>query len=199
MNTDWVLSPAVRALERSRSGRMALRHWRRFTRPFDPNKPRVLCVGYVKTGTSSFGLAMRQLGFSHFGYDRDLDDQLQHGHVDRCLRWAASFNALDDLPWSTPAFIAAFRKRYPGAYYVELDRDENQWLASYFNFFGPVCSSREALSRLRTHQQRVRDILKDEPHVLRMNVCAGEGYEKLCPFLGLPVLDQKFPWLIPRK
>jgi hypothetical protein len=199
MKSDQLLSPVVRALERHRAGRMALRHWRRHTRQFAPDKPRVLCVGYVKTGTTSFGLAMRQLGFSHCGYDKDLDHQLHDGNLEICLRWASYFNALDDLPWSSPRFIAAFRDRYPGTYYVQLIRDEPQWLTSYFNFFGPVCSSEEALQRLRSHQRQVKKILKDEPYVLQMNICAGEGYEKLCPFLGLPILDKEFPWLIPRK
>jgi hypothetical protein len=199
MKTDQLLAPVVRAMERQRAGRIALRHWRRQTRPFAPDKPRVLCVGYVKTGTTSFGLAMRQLGFSHFGYDKDLEQELHDGNLEICLRWAAYFNALDDLPWSSPRFIAAFRKQFPGSYYVQLIREEHQWLTSYFNFFGPVCSSNEALLRLRSHQKQVQDILRDEPHVLRMNICAGEGYEKLCPFLGLPTLNQEFPWLVPRK
>jgi len=199
METDWLLPAAVRTLERSRTGRKTLRYWRRFSRPLDPDKPRVLCVGYVKTGTTSFGMAMRQLGFSHFGYDQDLDDQLKHGNLESCLRWASYFNALDDLPWSTPGFVAAFRKRYPGSYYVQLERDEQQWLSSYFNFFGPICSRGEALERLRSHQAQMCDILKEEPHVLRMNICAGDGYEKLCPFLNLPTLEQQFPWLIPRQ
>jgi hypothetical protein len=178
---------------------MVLRHWRRTAQPFDPGKPRVLCVGYVKTGTTSFGLAMRQLGFSHFGYDKDLHEQLEQSNLEICLKWAGYFNSLDDLPWSSPEFVAAFRLRYPASYYVQLERDEQQWLASFFNFFGPVCSTKDALARLRSHYATMNDILKDEPHVLRMNICAGEGYEKLCPFLGLPMRDQEFPWLIPRR
>ena len=45
---------------------------------------------------------------------------------------------------------------------------------------------------------RVLEVLADEPNLLRMNVCAGEGYEKLCPFLGIAVPNEVFPWVRPR-
>jgi hypothetical protein len=44
----------------------------------------------------------------------------------------------------------------------------------------------------------VLEVLADEPNLLRMNVCAGEGYEKLCPFLGIAVPNEAFPWVRPR-
>jgi hypothetical protein len=199
MEADRLLTLLVRALEHSVFGRKSLRTWRRLRYPMDPNKPRVLCVGYVKTGTSSFGAAMRLLGFSHYGYDPDLGKSLQGGDLERCLKWASHFNSLDDLPWSTPSFIAAFRQRFPASYYVILERNEQEWLKSYFNFFGTLCSEEEALEQLRSHQSQVMTILQNESRVLRMNICAGDGYEKLCPFLGIPVPADPFPWVIPQR
>jgi len=154
----------------------------------------VLCVGFQKTGTSSFGRAMKQLGFSHFGYDRDLAAAAARNDIGRCLEFASNFDSLDDLPWSTPEFVAAFRIRFPGSRYVFLDRDEQHWLRSYFAYFKTSCTEAEALARVREHRLKILDLLADEPHVLRMNICAGEGYEKLCPFLGIPVPDIPFPW-----
>lgn len=194
MVTDRVVLPVLRTLERSRLGRAALRGYRRWSRPLDPAKPRVLCVGFQKTGTSSFGFAMHDLGFSHYGYDRDLARSLQDGDVERCLEFASHFNSLDDMPWSTPEFVAAYRRRFPAARYVMLERDETQWLRSYFGYFGERCTPAEALRRLRDHQSRILELLAGEEHFLRMNICAGEGYEKLCPFLGVPVPVSPFPW-----
>lgn len=194
MVADRLLPPVVRLFERSRPGRACLRAYRQWANPRDPRKPRVLCVGFQKTGTTSFARALRQLGFSHFGYDPDLHRALRNGNIERCLAFAGNFDSLDDLPWSEPAFVAAFQKRFPDARYVLLEREESQWLRSYFAFFKPDCSEAEALRRLRSHNARILELLSDEPHVLRMNVCGGEGYEKLCPFLGLPIPATPFPW-----
>jgi hypothetical protein len=199
MVTDALLPPVVRWLERSRAGRAALRRWRRLRGGRHAHMPRVLCVGYVKTGTSSFGAAMRRLGFSHYGYDVDLEACRERGDLSRCLEWAAHFDSLDDLPWLSPDFIAAYRERFPGSYYVVLVRDEQDWLRSYLGFYGRVCPPEEAIRRYRDHCDRVLEILASEPHVLRLDVCAGEGYERLCPFLGMPVPDEPFPWVKPRK
>lgn len=193
-----IMTPAlhatVRSMENSPVGRSALRHARRWRRRRDGLRPRVLCVGYLKTGTTSFGAAMRQLGFSHYGYDLDLQRSFQAGDLLRCLKFAEHFDSLDDRPWSSPAFVAAFQDRFPGSYYVLLERDESAWLKSYCAYFRPQLSDAELLTRLRHHNQAIRRLLADEPHVLCMNICAGDGYERLCPFLGIADPGVPFPW-----
>jgi hypothetical protein len=158
----------------------------------------VLCVGFVKTGTSSFGAAMRSLGYSHFGYDRDLEAHRRRGDLALCPDWAVHFDSFDDRPWFSPDVVAAFRSRFPGSSYVLLERDESEWIRSYIAFTNAICSPTEALRRYRDHRERVLEVLADEPNLLRMNVCAGEGYEKLCPFLGIAVPNEAFPWVRPR-
>lgn len=198
MVTERLLPPLVRLLERSRPGRSCLRTWRRLRSHRDASRPRVLCVGFAKTGTTSFGAAMRRLGFSHYGYDRDLEERRARGDLGSCLELAGQFDSLDDLPWCSPDLVAGFRRRFPGSRYVLLERDETDWLRSYFAFYGEICPPDEALRRYREHRDRVLEILAGEPNLLRMNVCAGEGYEKLCPFLGLPVPNEPFPRIKPR-
>lgn len=195
MMTEQIRGSIVRTLETTRPGRSVLRFYRRHRGRRDPRKPRVLCVGFQKTGTSSLGVALRRLGFSHYGYDPDFFAALQRGEIGRCVDFAAHFDSLDDLPWSHPTFIEAFRQRFPGARYVMLLRDEASWLRSYFNYFGPRLTREEALDRLRTHNARVESLLAGEPHVLRMRICGGEGYDTLCPFLGIEPLQAPFPWV----
>jgi hypothetical protein len=190
--TGQLLPRLLRMLRRSR--RALLRSYRLFSQPLDSSKLRVLCVGFQKTGTSSFGVAMRHLGYRHYGYNRDLAWILQEGDVESCLEFASHFNSLDDLPWSTPEFVAAYRRRFPAARYVMLERDETTWLRSYFGYFGDRYTPEEALRRFRDHQSRILDLLVGVEHLLRMDICAGEGYEKLCPFLGIPVPDTPFPF-----
>lgn len=193
MVSEWLLRPIVQALEKDQAGRATLRQFRLWRSRRNPSIPRVLCVGYRKTGTTSFGQAMRKLGFSHYGYDPDLHQALLDGDLNRCLDVAERFDSLDDLPWSEPLFVEAFRQRFPGSRYVLLDRDESEWLVSYQRYFKSSANTSQALSRLRLHNTRMLNILGNEPHLLRMNICSGDGYEKLCPFLGIDYPDIPFP------
>ncbi|MEB3349769.1 MAG: sulfotransferase [Cyanobacteriota bacterium] len=194
MAHEWILSPIVRAMEQTMPSRAALRSFRCWRSHRDGSRPRVLCVGYQKTGTTSFAKAMKQLGFSHYGYDRDLDSALGRGEIQRCLAVAAQFDSLDDLPWSTPVFVEAFQRRYPDSYYVLLERDEAGWLKSYRDFFRSNASAEVLLDQLHSHQRTMERLLAGEQHVLRMNICAGDGYDKLCPFLGVPDPGTPFAW-----
>lgn len=189
-----LLTLVVRGMEVARPTRIALQAFRYYRSHRDPQRPRVLCVGYQKTGTTSFAHAMRELGFSHYGYDRDLYRALQAGDLERCLRFAERFDSLDDLPWSDPRFIRKFQERFPGSYYVLLERDDASWASSFQAYYGLHESKSALLQRLHRHNEEVLHLLADEPHLLRMNICAGEGYEKLCPFLGRTHPGVPFAW-----
>lgn len=193
MASEPVLRPIIQALEKDQIGRMVLRRVRLWRSHRDTRNPRVLCVGYRKTGTTSFGKAMRQLGYSHYGYDQDLHQALMRGDLRRCLDLAEHFDSLDDLPWSEPLFIDGFRKRFPGSYYVLLEREEAAWVSSHQQYFGEKTSAEEALRAFRTHNATILNLLCDEPNLLRMNICAGEGYEKLCQFLMISDPGLPFP------
>ena len=123
---------------------------------------------------------------------------LPQGRVDDCLEFAARFDSFDDRPWSDPRLVAAFADRFPGSRYVLLERDVDSWIGSYrahFRNLGrPISAPDEELVRLyEDHNRRVVEAVNGKGALLRMNVCAGQGYEVLCPFLGLPVLQEPFP------
>ena len=111
-----------------------------------------------------------------------------------CLRCAERFDSLDDLPWSVPAFVEAYRRRFPGAYYVLLERDPASWVRSYQAYYKLQESPDVSLARLEAHNAAITRLLADEPRLLRMNICAGQGYETLCPFLGLADPGVPFAW-----
>jgi hypothetical protein len=52
---------------------------------------------------------------------------------------------------------------------------------------------------LKVYKKHCEDVLtyfRDQPqNLLVINICAGEGWEKLCPFLGCTILDQPFPYI----
>ena len=194
-----LLPHAIRFLERSQTGRTALRAVRRWKSRPNRLRPKVLCIGNLKTGTSSFGVAMRRLGYSHFGFDYDMaHDWLPGNQLNRCLSLAEHFDSFDDLPWSDPRLVHAFARRFPNTRFVLLERALPSWIVSWRRHFArlgqPVMDTDEQLTRrYHDHNSRVLQAVSGYGEVLRMNVCAGEGYEVLCPFLQLPPLQEPFP------
>lgn len=200
MSAHQLLLPSlVRILEGSRLGRTALRSARLMRSKPNHKQAKVLCIGNLKTGTSSFGSAMRRLGFSHYGYDHDIYHQwLESGQIEHCLKFAGHFDSFDDRPWSDPRLVRAFARRFPGTRYVLLERDLNAWIASWRAHFlrieqPELRSDHDLIQMYNSHNQQVIDAVAGQGKLLHMNVCAGDGYELLCPFLDLPVLEESFP------
>jgi hypothetical protein len=55
----------------------------------------------------------------------------------------------------------------------------------------------EALFRMgfQVYTARVKEYFSKTPEALLiMNICKGEGWEKLCPFLGKDIPEEPFPW-----
>lgn len=51
------------------------------------------------------------------------------------------------------------------------------------------------MAAFRAHDARVREFFKDQPgRLLEFDVFSGDGWQKLCTFLDLPVPDEAFPW-----
>lgn len=179
-----------RRIRRSRDVLAARRQPRR--------EAKVFCLGWLKTGTTSFGHAMRRLGYSHCGYDPGLLTWFRVGKVDRLVRHARHFDSFDDLPWNRMKLLPTIDAAFPGSRFVLLEREPEAWLASllrYSKSLGTeVADPETALRTLDDHNAQVRDFFaRREDEFLVMRVTDGEGYEKLCPFLGLPVVEEPFP------
>lgn len=167
---------------------------------------KVFGIGQPKTGTTSLGMAFEALGLSHTTWDPKLVDDLVEGDFTRILERADQFDSFDDLPWSHPYIFPLLDERYPGSKFVLTTRDPGSWLKSVEAHF---------TTERTAEQYRIRDfeakadglceafIARDEAiqnyftgredDLLVLRVCDGEGWEKLCPFLGLPVPAESFP------
>lgn len=160
---------------------------------------RVFGIGLSKTGTTSLDAALARLGLrtEHYFFDLhrlDADGDLQAG---------------TDIP-VTRAWKELDR-RHPGAKFVLTVREEASWLESCRKHFGPPIGVRNTELRLdvygsvefepsrfrrihRRHVRAVRRYFRGRPgDLLVMDICAGAGWEVLCPFLGRPVPDEPFP------
>lgn len=174
---------------------------------------KVFCVGLPKSGTTSLHHAAKILGLRsvHFPKDRTTVAQLRHG--DYRLKVAEENDILSDVPIQVvfPQLDAAF----PGSRFIYTFRALEPWIASGRNapfnadppkpgsardFYRAMLYGVTAFSEDRfrwvhqDHHRRVTTYFSDRPgDLLVMDITAGDGWDKLCPFLGLPVPDAPFP------
>ena len=117
-------------------------------------------------------------------------------------------------------FYRELDAKFPGSKFVLTTRRKEEWLESCRKFF-----QRENLSishRMNTlrkkmygatyfdaalfssafdrHMEGVEEHFRDRPgDLLRMDICSGEGWEVLCPFLGVSVPEVEFPHRVPSR
>lgn len=129
------------------------------------------------------------------------------------------FYALSDNP--IPLLYEQLDRTYPGSKFILTVRDEQDWLRSveglfdrdrnptrwvwdvypFTNHFHKTLygqsnfSARVFLTRYRRHNEEVRSYFKTRPDdLLILDIPAGDGWKKLCKFLGTSVPDALFPW-----
>lgn len=161
---------------------------------------KVFGIGLSKTGTHSLATALRRLGYKtkHFPPPKYV------------LEMAEEYDALVDTP--TIIYMEELDKRYPDALFILTIREIESWVESCRKHWTRTnIDDRAHKNRSRVygiagfdekvfrqvyhkHHKRVRNLFGDRPgKLLEMNIVAGEGYEKLCPALDKPIIDEPFP------
>jgi hypothetical protein len=171
---------------------------------------KVFEVGVAKTGTTSLAMAFEILGLRLASWVPNLYDEVKAGKFDNTLAWAEKFDAFKDGPWHEDDLYKILDRRFPESKFILLEREDESWLKSIENFFSADINwnnidekyliqnfsdrKQEMLDFKHKRFTDVKDYFRDRPDdLLVMNICAGEGWEKLCPFLEMPVPKVKFP------
>ncbi len=167
-------------------------------------------IGLSKTGTNSLNDALTTLGYPSVHYP------------DPDLMLAGRFaEALGDAEGATDITVAAFFRElddaYPGSKFILTVRDRRDWLASVESHmarrepeslepgnpkgevrrrlfgradFDPI----SYLAAFELHRAEVLTHFTDrEDDLLVVDLCGGDGWETLCPFLGLRAPRAPFP------
>ncbi|HEV7904551.1 MAG TPA: sulfotransferase [Pyrinomonadaceae bacterium] len=179
---------------------------------------KVFGLGLSKTGTSSLTDALNLLGVRsiHYPHDERTYDELQSGNYRLSL--LEEYQGVADIP--VAPFYAQLDGAFPGSKFILTVREREAWLRSceahwrlmsewWNNFpafkkfhafisacvYGTLQFKRERFAYVyETHERNVRQYFAGRPgDLLLLDICGGEGWEKLCPFLGLPVPDAPFP------
>ncbi len=172
-------------------------------------EPKVICIGWHKTGTSSIGDAMLALGYDVLGARVDLADKLLSGTVAAALAEAVPYTALQDVPWN--ALYKELDRSFPGSKFILTIRDEENWLKSAVRHFGEreyetpifrwlygkgrISGNEECFrERYRLHNQDVREYFANRPDdLLVLNLEENPGWTPLCEFLSKSEPSVAFP------
>ena len=170
-------------------------------------KSKVFCIGFHKTGTTSLANALEQLGYRVTGPNGVHDPEIATNVLPMATELVEQYDAFQDNPW--PIIYKEMDARFPGSKFILLLRDSQSWIRSQVKHFGdketPMrqwiygvgCpSGNEAIyiRRYEQHNQEVMDYFKDRRQdLLVMDLAKGDGWQMLCPFLGVDIPDAEFP------
>lgn len=169
-------------------------------------RPPCWAIGLGRTGTNSFCEALTLLGY----------DRARVAHNPR-------FEQLRELEGGADNGVTLFYKyldyKFPGSKFVLLWRSLETWLKSceYVSAKHPVNSldadipimrrmliyetvgfdRKKFIAAYHRHHEDVDRYFASRPNdLLKMNIVEeGDGWEKLCPFLGLSIPPSPFPYL----
>jgi len=120
---------------------------------------------------------------------------------------AKRFDAFQDNPW--PILYKELDERFPGSKFVLTVRSTSDWIKSVVNHFAeeetpmrewiygvgrPKGNEAIYIERYERHNREVMEYFKNrEEDLLILDIAGGEGWGKLCPFLGKGTPPMPFP------
>ncbi|MGW8159184.1 sulfotransferase family protein [Desulfoprunum sp.] len=169
------------------------------------NSLKIFGIGLNKTGTTTLGRCGKILGYRYTECDRGLlEDVVLRNDFARIGQTVERFDLFEDWPW--PLIYKDLDRMYPGSRFIlTIRKNENVWLDSLkshslrtpplqhcrklaygYNF--PHGHEQEHLELYRRHNDNVRAYFKDRDRDF-LEICweNGDGFEKLCNFLGREV------------
>ncbi len=168
---------------------------------------KIFGIGLNKTGTTTLGACFRILGFDHLGCRPDLLADLRRGRTSRVFDEIDRHEAFEDWPY--PLMFRALWARYePEAKFVlTRRRSAETWLQSLklhslatdpdrhcrllaYGHAYPFGAEREHMEIYERHLLEVRTFFRahaPEDRFVKSVGRQGDGWEKLCAFLDLPL------------
>lgn len=179
-------------------------------------RPMIFGIGLSKTGTTSLTEAIRILGYSasHWEYPKTILKYKSGQLFVNCNRLLINCHGYTDTPIARTYKL--LDSVFPNSKFILTIREEESWFNSYENFLG-ILAQKKSVSEITDnlhyelygsihpnksqnikafieHRETVKEYFKDrQDDLLIMNIMAGDGWEKLCPFLGVPIPNQAFP------
>lgn len=170
-------------------------------------EPKVFCIGFHKTGTTSLAVALKILGYQVTGPNGVRDPNIAanvHNMIDKLTK---KYDAFQDNPW--PVMYRELDRKYPDSKFILTVRDSSAWIRSQVKHFGyketpmrkwiygagcPKGNEELYINRYERHNEEVMAYFIDRPEdLIIMDLAKGDGWNELCVFLDKPVPDMSFP------
>lgn len=182
--------------------------------------PRVFCVGFNKTGTTTMGRCFTALGLNPVAEPRSPYMRYQalsalifeHNNFEPALQTANYFRSFQDRPWNVWDMYRKLDQRFPGSFFVMTEREPESWwrsvekwllvtnpkdtakLGRYLHHLRVASLDKSSFIAAYTrHNLAVKSHFAGRRNFTVMNLEGGDKWEKLCNFLELPVPNLEFP------
>jgi hypothetical protein len=170
-------------------------------------KTKVFCIGFHKTGTTSLAKALETLGYRVTGPNGVFDPDIEKNVFPMAYRLVDEYDAFQDNPW--PVIYKELDVKFPNSKFILMLRDSDSWIRSQVKHFGhketpmrkwiygvgcPEGNEDIYVKRFEDHTKEVENYFKGRPQdLLIMDLAKGDGWEKLCPYLGEDIPNTSFP------
>lgn len=175
-------------------------------------RTKVFGIGLNKTGTTTLGVCLRQLGYRHSSFNLPLLEQVSRGELAGVLAHCQHYDAFEDWPY--PLIYKELDAAFPGSRFVlTRRRNAERWYASLADHalrtgLRQGCRSRSLaygvaypqldqaglLRRYEQHLQQVHAYFAGRPEQL-LELCWDDeqDWSRLCRFLGEPAPPDPLP------
>jgi len=166
---------------------------------------KIFGIGWSKTGTTSLNEALKILGIK-ITHDKTLIKAAIKYEKEKGLPILSTLPQFRGFTeWPIRDHFKEIDKVIPNSKFILTVRDLKSLLKSLLvsartkNIYmgTPLVSNKRTMKKwYETYCRDVMYYFKNRPKdLLVMNICAGEGWEKLCDFLEVPIPDVPFPYL----
>lgn len=176
---------------------------------------KIFGLGLYKTGTTSLSKALDLLGIRTIHNPSDARTYSEISKGNYRLSILNVYQAIIDIP--VVPYYTQFDKTYPCSKFILTVREQNSWIQSIenhwklmslweedkFKIFLHECvygsinfNKNRFLHVYNKHLKNVHHYFRFRPNdLLVIDIINGDGWEVLCPFLGLTVPEIPFPYL----
>lgn len=172
-------------------------------------KPKVFCIGFHKTGTTSLEVALRKLGYRVRGSLGTRDPDIASKVHEMAYAMVPAYDAFEDNPW--PVLYRELDERFPGSRFILTRRPSEAWIRSQVKDFAtsetpmrrwiygenagcPEGNEAVYVARYERHNREVLEYFRGRPDdLLVIDFPNADGWGPLCRFLGHEVPDEPFP------
>lgn len=154
----------------------------------------VFCIGRNKTGTTSLGRFLRDIGYKHLSINRQCKKFYQKGNFSLLYWISKRFDSFDDIPWNRLEIIEMNMKKFPNAKFILTDREPEEWVNSWIRFeqkrgntIPKDFNKTEFIqTSLINHNERVFELAQRyNSSLLHLNISDSNKEERICEFLGI--------------